>query len=746
MRALLDPNTQKTHYVLPPRKRKKLSDGIFKCLDGETSAHAEHRYRLYQQIWGRQHELIDWILNFANYDLFAQLLEFVRQPVVQKVDTSFLSMSTNTANNLRILEQFSNYMAESVTPHVHFVRMNSKVCFNVKVAMREFVNQVVEGKRERDGVADDVESEEEHLRENYAESGDEDPGNQNDDEDIDEDSTAEHRPNGKSRPRNNNNTMPSNESDADQGPDSDDDETDAEDADDSLEGRISYDFDIIADWIDNYRATTGCGDELRIVVIMEDASAFSGELINQLFQLFSVYISRAPLKVVVGLSSRNVSLWINQTLSPKLRPLIRGVRMETKDNFEIGFQVVDDLLLQNEITEASPLLLDAKLSLIILGRFENSHNSIDSLISEIRLAYMIHFYLLPVASMVDPEFQPEHFHYEALRRLPSFKMHMEVLVHGLTTGEATKEEILHLLDDDLLVHQLLNVAQQRFQTYQNSVMNAVHVIHHIDPVKQKFQIYKLITNNQLINSPYMNDVLRKVGQYTEEQTAEFLQFLRSDWIKDSVKYSIDGHVQILRDVLGEQPSQAREHVAHYLHNNPHVNMKISDNLFNEVFTISGGFSELAELQPHMTLEENYENLMINLIRPKLRKVIEEALDEPQKYLQSPAVTEMLDGPTPESGRLMGPMLCKLYQVFRDAPVNINVWDFYSAFRANLARAGIAKDLEGHELAEDLDSDDGKWDKVTYAWFVQSCSELTSMGFLREKSKGDYVEKLIWKDL
>lgn len=741
MRALLDPNTQKTHYVLPPRKRKKLRDGIFRSLDGESAAHAEHRYRLYQQIWGRQHQLIDWILNFANYDLFAQLLDFVRQPVVHKVDTSFLSMSTNTANNLRILEQFSNYMAESGTPHVHFVRMNSKVCFNVKVAMREFVNQVVEGKREAGGGANDVDSDEELIRENDGESGDEDTENQNNDEG----STKKHRQNGKSRSSNNGGSS-SNPSDTDQGPDSDEDETDAEDAGDSQEGRISYDFDIIADWIDNYKTTTGCGDELKIVVIMEDASAFSGELINQLFQLFSVYVSRAPLKVVVGLSSRNVSLWINQTLAPKLRPLIRGVRMETKDNFEIGFQVVDDLLLQNEITEASPLLLDAKLSLIILGRFENSHNSIDSLISEIRLAYMIHFYLLPVASMVDPEFRPEHFHYEALRRLPSFKMHMEVLAHGLTTGDATKEEILRLLDDDRLVHLLLNVAQRRFQTYQNSVMNAVHVIHHIDPAKQKFQIYKLITNNQLINSPYMNEVLRKVGQFTAEQTAEFLQFLLSEWIKDSVKNCTDEHVLILRDALSKEPSLAREHVAHFLHNNPHVNMKISDNLFNEVFTISGGFSELAELQPHVTLEENYENLMINLIRPKLRKVIEEALDQPQKYLQSPAVTEMLDGPASVSGRLMGPMLCKLYQVFRDAPVNINVWDFYSAFRANLARNGIAQDLEDHELAKDLDSDDEKWHKVTYAWFVQSCSELTSMGFLREKSKGDYVEKLIWKDL
>lgn len=50
------------------------------------------------------------------------------------------------------------------------------------------------------------------------------------------------------------------------------------------------------------------------------------------------------------------------------------------------------------------------------------------------------------------------------------------------------------------------------------------------------------------------------------------------------------------------------------------------------------------------------------------------------------------------------------------------------------------------MLNDAAKDDTKWERLVYAWFIQSSAELTTMGFLREKTKGDYVEKLIWKNL
>ena len=759
---LVDQNLQKTHYSIDLAKRKRqrveeksqaetqkevkeipeknaenavkleskdLTPAVqpeqkhntpFRALYGESAAHVKHRYGLYQKIWGHQKKAIERILNSANVTLFANLERYVEDPLSDRLDTAFLGLSSNTANNLRLLDEFSLFInTKSSFQHVKMVRLNSKVCVNIKAAVRELIKQIVEGTTAE---TDTEEPPEEGLQE----------------EDLENESLAE----------------------SDDGEDEEEDEGPAE----VTGGRISYDFEIVQDWMDAYMKKHKCEDSLRLIIVFDDTDGFDNEILNRLLQLLCIYSNRYPIKLVMALSSRNVGDWINANIISRLRTLIESVKLEARDNKDIGFQVIDEILLQNEITTENPLLIDAYLSLIILNRFENSNNSIDSLITELKLSYMIHFYQLPLPVLIDPSFVPEKFHYDALRKLPSFKLHMEDLVHKFEQDPAAHEstKILRLLLSNKELKALFDESKIRIQKYQNAVMNAVNMVYWLcGGATQKFQIYKLITNNQFVNSAFSSGLLKKVASYNEEEFDEFTAFIYGPHIKDSVGAHSDDDVTKLKRSLGvSAPADLKALVTEYFNLNKHLNMKISDNLFNEVLTINGGRSELDELKPPASIEENYDNLMIHLIRPNHRELLEAALDEPQKYLRNPLIMESI-GRKKHNTRLLGPPLCKLYQVYKDAPVNINLWDFYVAFKLSLLKKQIIAEIDRHvqnssedvrarlspimEKVKDPESED-TWDKMVYGWFIQGCYELNAMGFLKEKVKGDYMDKLIWKNL
>lgn len=733
----LNPNSQKTHYFIDTSRRKRVkrenandtsqssrnhSTPFIPLLD-ETPELVSHRYNLYRKIWAHQLEAIQQILDSANDRLFADLLQYISDPLRNKLSVAFLALSSNTANNLRILDDFASHVRRQGREfhHARIVSLNSKTCFNVKAAVREIIKQVLEPKEKSEF-------------EDYATLEDDD------------------------------------EDEPEKDPQLPDPDAALEDVDEDG-GRIPYDFEIVEEWMDKYKKSSGCGDEVRIVIIFEDTNAFPNDVMNQLVRLLCVYAQTMPIKLIMGLTSKNVSDWISKNVTSELRTMISAFKLEAKDNKDISFQVIDDILLQNEITPENPLLLDAQLSLIILNRFENSNNSIDSLIAEIKLTYMIHFYQLPLSSLVDPDFIPPPSHCAALRKLPSFKNHIEFLASSYQTlkqsgsleeAAEVRAKILSLLDDDASLLQLLHDAKFQLQRYQNSVMNAIHLVQSFQlGEKEKFHIYKMVTNNQIINSSYLSDILKKIKSFTKSDIDRVINLLNSDVIKTSIDGVPDEDILGLRRSISTGSVDAEKLlncVTTYMHENPFLNMKISDNLFNEVLTINGGFSELDKLGVTPMLEENSENLMISLIRPRQREILERALDEPHFYLRNPLVVERLGGPD-KIGKFLGPILTRMYQVYKDAPVNINMWDFYLAFRLSLPKKDILNAIEEEmrdytgesadlmkEIVEKSHHDESTWEKLTYAWFLQHVFELTSMAFVREKSKGDYVEKMVWKNL
>lgn len=75
-------------------------------------------------------------------------------------------------------------------------------------------------------------------------------------------------------------------------------------------------------------------------------------------------------------------------------------------------------------------------------------------------------------------------------------------------------------------------------------------------------------------------------------------------------------------------------------------------------------------------------------------------------------------------------LAVLYQIYRESSMYINIFDFYTEFRAHVNKP------------ESMD--EAAWDKQALAWFLEGIAELKLMGVLRDcKRKFECVEKVSW---
>ncbi|EGW31238.1 uncharacterized protein SPAPADRAFT_141552 [Spathaspora passalidarum NRRL Y-27907] len=488
--------------------------------------------------------------------------------------------------------------------------------------------------------------------------------------------------------------------------------------------RANYDLDIIESWFMSFKKTPN----IKMVLILEDTNSINNHVLNQLIKILSAYSTTLPFRIIMGLSCDNISNWVNSNLSNEMRLLIDGYKLKSNDNKSLGYIILNNLFLTPDLTDDNPLLLNKTTTTIILNRFENSNNSIDSLIAEIKLCYMIYFYQSPL-SLLHVE-TPKEIYIQGLRKLPSFKRHIEYQLHK---GEL--EDIEELLTKDEPVVNLFNQAKLKFQKFKLIAMNAINIIYQLHnkraPVrKQKFELYKLLLSNKLLNSKYLNDILRGLPKLSDTEVGSILLDLTDD-CQESIGKIEDEKLIVLNKVISEMENfqELTDRLKDYF-NNDVLLTPLDDVVFHEIFSMNGGLiREKWNREP--LFEENFENLMINLVRPNLRATIESGLDNYETYLGNSLIEhESVD-------KLIAPTLSHLFKVYKEAPVAINIYDFYQAFSLSLNRNEIQKSLD-----KDLSQDE--WDKMTYSWFIQNCFELMMMGLLKEKPKGDVLEKAIWK--
>ncbi|KAG2736577.1 hypothetical protein G9P44_000667 [Scheffersomyces stipitis] len=625
------------------------------------------RYQLFVDTWKPQLEQIESELNQANNALFSNLLKFIDESGAKsRLPTAYVQLTTNSANNLRIMQDFNNYLKlQPKFNNTTVINLMSKNCYNIKSTFREIIKQFLEANSS----------------------------------DFLQDSDVEEK----------------------------------EDEEFNIQGRVNYDFDIVRDYcISNIKDLKS----FHILIIIQDTNSMSNHVLNQLIRILHSYCTELPIHLVLGLSSENVGKWISGNLSNESRIIVDGNKFSSNDNIDFGFELLDKLFLN---PHGMSLILHPQLTTIILNRFKYSNNSIDALIAEIKLVYMIHFYqqplslLLSVAPSEISSLGPVHL--QRLRKLPSFKKHIEL---NLASKSFNYSFFKSLLTDDAVLVQEFEKASINFGEYQKTVLNAIDIVsylqkfgHNQSLTKHKFDLYNMIANNKFVHSVYLNELLKSISKSSELQTKVTNKFL----LPISSQYQGQYETKLLLDLsVQKAPEDIIAAFRNYF-KNPLLQKPIEEMLFNEVFTMNGG--TITQV-PEPLFEENYENLMINLIRPNLRSTLEHGLENSNPYLSNPLI---VDSESSQKGTL-NPTLTYLFKVYKEAPVNISIYDFYIAFKSSLDRNKI-KELLEKEDEVDIDVDE-VWEKLTYSWFTQNCFELMMMGLLKEKPKGDHLEKAIWK--
>ncbi|KAI5968498.1 ORC3 [Candida theae] len=618
---------EKTFYFVQPKKRlghplptHDSQTPFISLFNGkEPIENVKFRFELYQRIWASQLAKIHSILNNANDELFNDLIKFINEPISDKLSVGYVQLTSNDANNLRILSEFYDCAATDF----NLIKLNSKNCQHIKGTLREIIRQFGEYNQ---------------LNGDYL---------------------------------------------------------------------LGYDLDVLQDW---YYAKGS--DTKTTVVVIEDTNLFSTQLLNQLIKLLqSVQI---PIKLLLALSCDTVSSWVNSNLRNDLRLNLDGYRFKSNDNKSLGYIILNNLFLTPELTDENPLLINNTLSTIILNRFENSNNSIDALISEIKLCYMIFFYQSPLSILI-AKFDSSSLYIDGLRKTPSFKRHMEI-------KQSQNDPIVkQMLQDDSKVAMLFHECKKQYQKHKLTVMNSINVVYqlHPDKPKEKFQLYKLLVNNKLFNSKYFHDCL-DLSKYPEEVLHRIVSHL-TDNCHESVGTITDNYLVELRKGLSTNTSNITPVLEAYFEN-PILTTPLEYMVFNEVFSLNGGIVH-AKFDKQPLFEENLENLMINLLRPNLRQTLELSLDNCELYLANPLVRE-------NELEIEHPLICAMFKVYKEAPASINLYDFYQAFTASLNKP--------NNVSED------EWKKTTYSWFIQNCFEFMHLGILQLKRSSEYLEKAIWK--
>ena len=169
--------------------------------------------------------------------------------------------------------------------------------------------------------------------------------------------------------------------------------------------------------------------------------------------------------------------------------------------------------------------------------------------------------------------------------------------------------------------------------------------------------------------------------------------------------------------------------------------------FHEVFTISGG--SMIEPYEQQLIKEKNSNLILNLLRPEIRASLETQLENSDILLSGKLVSK-ISGLEPDYKWDKRTFITRLFNVYKDAPVNINIYDFFVAFKESFNRkttvAYLFKDVDEPGLRKQLEDETNHevWEKLLYSWFLQGCFEFLLIGIIKEKPKGDVVEKVIWK--
>lgn len=678
---LNDDNHKPFYYIAPKRTRfpqpaesdsVRATTALTRLMNGkELEAQTRARFLLYNTLVNRLAFIADGVIDDSNQNLYIDLLSFVRSAAfaeneshlatglikpIRKLPVGYLQLTSNTSLNSKILDGFYWYATRKVQAKV--VTLNSKTSSN---SIKQLVTSMLKQLYEPNGFTNAAHSE-----------GEPDL----DGEDLDESETEL-------------------------------DEYGQVIEKESQKSLFSYSMELFHDWFNQQK-----GNPL-LVIVFENCDSADPQCLNKFLKLIMPSAEKYTMNVVFAMSRSNVGTWINDNINNSFKLRMTHYEFGTLSNRELCHRFLYKMLPECEF------FLDETLLSIILTRFEIGNNSLDNLINEIKVCLMIHFYSNSYSRlMADSNLTVQDV--DMLRRLPSFKYHVETLLHEYDQhhNENVRKEIQTLLTDNELIMRRFQEVERDFSFIRRNLGNLHHFLNTFDYDLSFPDFYKLIVTNKLQDSKIVKHIYAQI-------LCDKLEYQKVE----SMLKDLEPHINITRYNYKDMFLSV---VKRFDVNRP----------FKEVFFVNGNTFE----QKLPKLKENYRNQMLNFLRPPVRESLLNNLSDSAEYLDNdlnPNRFATLTG--------IQPIQVNLFNILMEAPPVINHYEFFMAFKQSLDKNKLLAHLNSNSSKKNLylkecETDDKAWEKLVYSWFLQICNEFLMVGLIREKPRGDHFERAIWKGM
>lgn len=684
------------------------------------------RYHLYQNSIQAQDTIAKKILDETSDQILTNISNIINLPINnEQLDSVLLLSSSSFTSSSSFISQLTSHLLNGDHNNHRVVRLSSKECNTIKVTLKKIVSSILyDTLADGDNFIDNDSDEEEN---NVSDESEEE-------EDDDDDILLQHK-------------------------------------------RLPFDLDSIVEWCQQiYSKKNESIDttSTRIVLLFEDTDSFNIGLLNHLIKLIHRFTNRIPFRLIfnIGTNVENFS----KKLDNELHFLLKFHQFKIEQTGLILNKIVSDIILQGDF------LIGNESIYFLLNRFQNSTRDVNEFLKCLKFLKMSFFFNQPFAIIGEilqrqnGEILLNDSYYAAIKNTESFR---DYINQSINSDQYDPDEILALInqdnkDNDLISKLVINATNDyiknlsNFKTVFKIITNVL--LKHVSISKQTYLeiLAKLTNKDELVRNQLLNEILTSLKKLEIDALEDLLHNINEEAANNDLLQSLNSKVKAvsidltaLKETLNDPESSKIQFKIDY--------RKLLESLISTIdFFLKKSFKNPFELLFNEVFQLNDLDILKSTIIPQTRTIIEDSLTDPELYINMNNKSQTQD-PLERLNIILNPIICELFQIYRETSLNLNIYDFYQVFKNSLRSEEIMKlfmeILDNTDLLEkylndadrfkfiyiffnDADiSNEMKFDKLMLVFFLQKCGELIDCGFLKQiKRKGDSLEKCIWRGL
>ncbi|KAI5210842.1 hypothetical protein E4T38_01930 [Aureobasidium subglaciale] len=520
---------------------------------------------------------------------------------------------------------------------------------------------------------------------------------------------------------------------------------------------LNYDLQLLYDYVQEQNLS-------RVVVAFQDCEAFDGALLSDAIELLTRWQDRIPFVFFFGVATSIENFSVK--LSKKATRCIQGQRFDVV-KAESALEQVTEALYPLSESGSPRLWLGPGICSATLRRQREHIQSLDAFVDSAQYAYLSHFYANALSIFLDDSIKLADIsteHLEALRNLPSFQQHMEML---LEDGEASAPR--RLLDSDEYLLEYLKLQTTVGSESLETILSTVEII--VVLQRRHYALHQQLKSNllvdalagQLRDSNFEKNLfmcLKKSNSEALLLTLEEMLPITSGDLHNTCSRLLKQLDKLQAQQTDGGALRSEQDVHNATLRTTVVAKKVE--LSKQKSTLTKGDAAYSEILNEFVeaLKTHFDAVLIDpralvfneifmydlksphrdVFTPKPRGAIERALASPHDYLDCECCAP--DVGTGEENTLAStqPSTAILYQLYLEGGALMNIADLRTAFVTIL---GDDQDEVLTRRHENLEA--GHTDQRPSALFQRSLAELKYLGLVRgTRKKADHVMKISWK--